>query len=382
MAKAEVVARVLDSNRVTCQVVTQSSKRLTLTGDAADMEPTIEGLAAVELAENRALVLNAWAFAKFTHGMVTLPNQEEQQKAKKLAEGYRDMAEWIAGLVDDLTAAKKSGWCSSCFVQGEHQRTKQSIGRLPAFLCCNCGSPTSPCAGPRCENMAVRTRGGLKVPRYCAEHRHDIPGFEKANRKMESLQDYKEFLKYEKLNLSGVSKVVGFTLAGIALIAPTALIAAPAIGGAIGVLYGGFSGAVATSYGLALLGGGAVAAGGLGMAGGTLVVTALGAALGGVLGGSVMNAYVREDKSFHIELLRGGSGVPVVVCNGFLSEGDKGWGEWKEIVSNRYPGSPVYRVHWGAKELKNLGALVGGGAFGAGTGAAIRKVVEIGRAHV
>ena len=61
---------------------------------------------------------------------------------------------------------------------------------------------------------------------------------------------------------------------------PAALVAAPAIGGAVGSLVGGYSGAVASSYGLALLGGGSIASGGLGMAGGTVVVTALGAALG------------------------------------------------------------------------------------------------------
>jgi hypothetical protein len=44
-----------------------------------------------------------------------------------------------------------------------------------------------------------------------------------------------------------------------------------------------------------------------------------------------MNAYVREDDSFHIELLQGGRGTPVIVCNGFLSESGKGWGEWYDI---------------------------------------------------
>jgi hypothetical protein len=133
-----------------------------------------------------------------------------------------------------------------------------------------------------------------------------------------------------------------------------------------------YSGAAATSYGLALLGGGSLAAGGLGMAGGTIVVSALGGALGGALGASVTNAYVREDKSFYIEMLRGGDGVPVVVCNGFLSETGRGWGEWKGLVTKRYPNSPVYRVHWGAKELKNLGMLASLGAV-KGAGAATLK---------
>jgi hypothetical protein len=124
-------------------------------------------------------------------------------------------------------------------------------------------------------------------------------------------------------------------------------------------MFGGFSGAAATSHGLALLGGGSLAAGGLGVAGGTTVVTAVGAAVGGTLGASVSNAYLREDKSFRIELLRPGKGgVPVIVANGFLTEGDgERWGGWRSIVDARYPDSPVYRVRWGAKELKDFGAL-------------------------
>ena len=31
----------------------------------------------------------------------------------------------------------------------------------------------------------------------------------------------------------------------------------------------------------------------------------------------------------------------MVVCNGFLSEGDAGWGEWRTIVAKRYPDSPL-----------------------------------------
>ncbi len=58
----------------------------------------------------------------------------------------------------------------------------------------------------------------------------------------------------------------------------------------------------------------------------------------------------------------GGDGVPVIACNGFLTEEDRGWGGWRELVTERYPDSPVYRVRWGAKELKDLAILGGGGA--------------------
>ena len=331
-----------------------------LTGVPTDVEPQTVGWAA--LRNNQTLVNNAWAFAKFTYQSVTLRGQEEQKNAAKQAKAYREIVEWIADLADDVELGTEEGWCSSCFKKTKHRKGKRPTGQLPAYLCKYCGSPTLSCAYPPCENMAVRERGPLRVPRYCAEHSHRIPGFEKADRKMDSLVDYRDFLEYEKPNLGRSTKLVGVGITGAALLAPAALLAAPAIGGAIGTLVGGYTGAAASSYGLALLGGGAVAAGGMGMAGGTVVVTAAGGALGGALGASVTNAYVREDKSFHIEMLQGGEGPPVIVCNGFLSESGHGWGEWKELITKRYPHSTVYRVHWGAKELKDLGVLAGYGA--------------------
>lgn len=369
MQKSEVVARVLGGDSIECTITSPRGQRLTLSGKVADDEPEFE---TVGLGNNRALVSNAWAFAKARYAAVNLPDQEQQKNAEKRAKKHQKVVEWIADVADDLTSEKKHGWCSSCFGQHDHSKANRPIGQLPAYVCDGCGSPTLPCV-PGCKNMAVRGQGAIQVPQYCAEHGHEIPGFEKADLKMGALGDYEEFLKFDKPNLNRVTKLAGLGLAGLAFGAPAALLAAPAIGGAFGVLLGGYSGAAATSYGLAWLGGGAIAAGGLGMAGGTLVVTGLGAALGGALGASVTNAYVREDKSFHIEMLQGGTGVPVIVCNGFLSESGKGWGEWKDIITTRYPDSPVYRVHWGAKELKHLGLFGGGGAAGVLAGAALKE---------
>lgn len=360
MSKSEVFFRILDGNRIQCQVVPPEGQRLTLSGSSTDEVPEFEKGG---LGDSRALVTNAWAFAIARYEAVTRPDQEQQKNAQKRAEGHQKVAEWIADLAHDLAIEEKYGWCSACFGEHSHRKSNLPMGHVPAYLCSDCGSPTSPCAaGPVCKNMAVRGQGAIGVQRYCAEHRHEIPGFAKADRKMGELNNYEEFLKYDKRNLARDIRVAGFAGAGIAAATPFAYLAAPAIGGAVGALVGGYTGAAATSYGLALLGGGALAVGGLGMAGGTLVITALGASLGCALGASVMNAYVREDKSFHIEMLQGGPGVPVVVCNGFLSENGKGWGEWHDIITTRYPDSPVYRVHWGAKELKDLGVLGGGGA--------------------
>lgn len=370
-SESTVVARVLNGDRLECQIVTPHEKTLSLTGKLSDIEPQVEGHS--ELQRNRALVNNGWAYAKFTFQKVNLPTLEEQKSAEKHSKAHREIAEWIADLADAITTETTPGWCSACFADAAHHRVTRPVGQLPAYLCGNCGSPSLPCAGPGCKNMAVRGRGAIRVPQYCAEHQHKIPGFAKANDKIDSPTDYMEFLKHEKANLSRTTRLLGLGVVGVAAGLPAALVAAPAIGGAVGVLIGGYSGAAATSYGLALLGGGSLAAGGLGMAGGTLVITALGGALGGALGVSVANAYVREDKSFHIEMLKGGTGVPVVVCNGFLSETGQGWAEWKSLVTTRYPDSPVYRIHWGAKELKDLGILANRAALNVAAPAAIRQ---------
>jgi hypothetical protein len=346
---------------------------MTLTGAIGELEPLIDDDAYADFSGNRALVTNAWAYARFTFDAVNLPNEEEQKAAAKRAEAHRAEAAWIAELADDLiddpASDRRHGWCSACFAPHHHRKVNRPTGQPSAYLCVGCGSPTVPCLGPGCSNMAVRQPGAMKALRYCAEHRHEISGFAKADRGMGALEDYRDFLKYERANLSRTTKLVGVGIAGLALGAPAAAAAAPAIGGAIGVLAGGYSGAVATNVGLAILGGGSIASGGFGMAGGTFVITALGSGLGGAMSASVLNSYVREDKSFHIEKLRDGRGVPVIVCNGFLSESGRGWGEWENIVTTRYPDAPVYRVHWGAKELKDLGLLVGGG-FAAGAGGA------------
>lgn len=208
--------------------------------------------------------------------------------------------------------------------------------------------------------MASRGVGGIRIPKYCAEHRHDIPGFEKASARVDELTKYKELLAFEKRNYATVTRVGGVAaavMAGTAITITTVGAGLPvAVGGAIGS-FQGLSGAAAVSSGLATLGGGSLAAGGLGMAGGTLVVTAGGSALAGGLGASVMSAYVSDDKSFRIEKIRDGDGVAVIVANGFLTEGQSKSRNWRDALASRYPDSPIYEVHWGSKNLKKLGVM-------------------------
>ncbi len=73
----------------------------------------------------------------------------------------------------------------------------------------------------------------------------------------------------------------------------TALVCAPTIGAmasaaGLGVAGGTLSGAAASSAGLAVLGGGSLASGGLGMAGGTAVVTIVGGSAGAAVSGTAV----------------------------------------------------------------------------------------------
>lgn len=394
-----VHAYVAEGSHLRVIVESDQGVTLSLTGEFTDVEPAVEQPSV--LAENPALVSNMWAHAKAWHEANTLsddgalaePDPERQKAAlKELAErrklaskrasAFAKTAQWIADVADDVSPLQpRSGWCSSCFFETNHHKSNRPGGQLPVYVCQGCGAPTLPCVAPRCEHMAVRERGAVRVPQYCAEHRHEIPGFAKSQVPFGPLEDYDQYLAFEKPNLNKTAKLVAVGVVSVTAAAPLALLAAPAIGGAIGSLgvFGGYSGAAATSHGLALLGGGSLVNGGLGMAGGTAVVTAVGAAVGGTLGASVSNAYLQEDKSFRIELLRpGAGGKPVVVANGFLTDNasDK-WGGWRALVDSKYPDSPVYRVHWGAKELKDFGLMTGELMGIAGGGAAVKGAAAL-----
>ncbi|MBF6621258.1 MAG: DUF726 domain-containing protein [Patulibacter sp.] len=356
-----------------CSVVSPRGLWLELAGTLADVEPSAEGDQA--LTENLALRHNAWAYAKHEKLHRKLRAKEKKASHRKQADSHRKTAAIIAALVDLRGSNRRDGWCSACFARTAHTRLVQGFGRVPAYLCDSCGSPTLTCAAPRCAHMATRGSGPIALPRYCAEHRHDIPGFEKSTSSISRLEDYEGLLTFEKSDLSRGSRVTVGVVMGAGAIAMTAGMAAPAIGGAVGS-FAGLSGAAATSYGLAALGGGSLAAGGLGMAGGTMVVTATGGALGSALGFSITSSYVSDDKSFRIEQLRGGDGPPVIVANGFLTESSDTWAGWRPMIERRYPDSPVYRIHWGAKELRAFAALLGWGVGRAGAAAALKQAAS------
>jgi hypothetical protein len=358
---------------------TDQSGDLTVRGSGLeDQEPTVEGNA--ELKGNVALLASTLTYAVNELAYRRSRSPEKRKSHRKAADCNAKEAVAIAVLVGLLDDEQVDGWCSGCFERSTHLHVRGHDRPYRKYLCASCGTPTTTCAVPRCRHLAMVDPRALLTLCYCAQHTHAIAGFEKATARLSDLTEVKEWLDFESRNAARVTKVGGGVLAGATVLAPMAFLAAPAVGAALGgsFLGGGLTGAAATSHGLAMLGGGAVAAGGFGMAGGTVAVTVVGTALGGRLGAGLVTAYTGSDDSFRIERLRPGTGSPVLVASGFLTKGDEGWASWQPILDARFPNSPVYRVHWGAKELKDLAALIGSGSAKVGARAALAAAAKKG----
>lgn len=355
MASAAVSFKPVSHDGMICEVRSPHGRLLRLTGTLSSIEPEAEGDDA--MLGNPALTHNAWAYAKHEKQYRRFKSEEKRASHRKQADAHAKTAEKIAELVDFAGQTTRNGWCSACYTRSDHRKVNLGRTAVPAYLCVMCGSPTLRCAAPQCGGMATRGFGSVRVPRFCAEHRHEIPSFDRASDKVDSLDDYEQLRAFDKRNLSRGSRLALTGVLAAGVVGSGGLMAAPAIGGAAGTLVGGYTGAAASSYGLALLGGGSLAAGGMGMVGGTYVVAAAGAALGSALGASVTNAYVSEDKSFKIEKFRDGTGTPVIIARGFMTEVDQNWRHAVESVERRYPDSAIYRLHWGSKELSALIAL-------------------------
>lgn len=336
-----------------------------------DSKAEIEG--SRSLADNRALVTLATEYAANELAYRRLRSPEKRQSHRAAADREARDGVAIAEMISRLGPTTVSGWCSGCFARTDHQIVRGHQRPKRKFLCQRCGTPTTQCAAPACRHLAIVNPRAMHTLRYCAAHRHEIPSFEKLDQRLTTLDGAEQWLKFEVRNATRMTKVAGGMIGTAAVVAPMAFLAAPVVGAALGssALGGGLTGAAATGHGLAILGGGSVASGGLGMTGGAYVVTAAGSALGGALGATTVAAYASSDKSFRIELVRPGAGTPVIFAQGFLTEGQAGWECWRPLVEARFPEGPVYQVHWGAKELEDLGLLVSSRV----TKAAVRKML-------
>lgn len=157
-----------------------------------------------------------------------------------------------------------------------------------------------------------------------------------------------------KFDWKGKTIKFGLGVLGAALAVPLAAVAAPAVGGAIGVSAFGLSGAAASSSGLAFLGGGSIASGGFGMAGGTMLIQAALATLTGRQVHTAAGAYTDGLKDFEVRTIKAGrSEAAILFINGFLTEGNNNQSKWQNMLQ-QFDDSSVSEVCWDSKNRKKL----------------------------
>jgi len=283
---------------------------------------------------------------------------EIKDKINSVSEAINDKIEEVSDEYIDSDLETIESYCSWCFEK--HTATlkeKNSLSRN-IYICDGCSKEIIKCRA--CENKAKYSsednkETGIWSSNFCAVHEGVIAKFETLNLSLDTIDQYKIILERDERNYKKIGTTAAYTIGGAAVIAPLALAAAPAIGGAVGTSLLGYSGAAATNAGLATLGGGALAAGGAGMAGGVAVVTAAGSALGGRYGAVISNSYFGDINGFDIVEIQDGDEPAVICIDGFLTEDDENAGDvWVASLSKHYPNHKVYHVKWESKRLKDL----------------------------
>ena len=255
-------------------------------------------------------------------------------------------------------------YCSWCLQKVNPVLLEKTILTRDLYKCPECEREIVKCRV--CENYArwdsyevVQEEKVIKHSdhdQYCAEHKHIVANFETLEADLENPSEYLKIYEKTKKNYAKISKIALIAIGGGVILGPLAYFAAPSIGGAIGA-YLGYSGAVATNVGLASLGGGAIAAGGFGMAGGTIVLTAIGSSVGGALGAYVGSSYFGAVDDFEVKEIRKGKNPAIITVNGFLSQRTEGINNWEDSINELYPNNAWYHVNWEAKRLYDIGKL-------------------------
>lgn len=300
--------------------------------------------------------------------------KRRERRVKKLrnqAEGSAKLAISLVELMDTLGDRTEQGWCSLCFTYSRHRKSASKS----LYVCKTCGSATTQCRVPKCENFAARDLGSRPSLQFCGEHLHQVPDFGRLEYRIDDLTEWRELRKFKVANVARVVKLSATAVSTMALGATGGLVAAPLVGSAVGTTFLGLSGAAAQNAGLAALGFGSLASGGMGMAGGSMVVAAAGGLLSSAFGVNALNSYIGEDSSFDIKCVRKGSGTPVLIARGFTTEKKTDWRTELQAVEKAYPDSSIYLVSWGSKEIHELAGYLSPGV-GLASGAMLKSVVK------
>jgi len=191
----------------------------------------------------------------------------------KVIDSVEEISEQISDKFLDSNLGESESYCSWCFEKQKCTiKEKNNITRN-VYICNGCGKEVVKCRF--CNNKAKYSESikedkegkkekentGFWSNNLCAVHEGVIAKFETLNWPLNSILEYRDILERDETNWKKIGTTTAVTMAGVAVIAPLAFVAAPAVEGAVGASFLELSGAAATNAGLATLGGGSLAAG-------------------------------------------------------------------------------------------------------------------------
>lgn len=218
----------------------------------------------------------------------------------------------------------------------------------------------------------------------CAEHDGTITSFPSLSVKLADIHLYPNLFTRNSINVLKAAKYAGYGAAGV--LAAAGLVttgggAAP-IAAALGKL--GLLGAAGTGTAIATLSGAALtnaslAAIGGSVATGTLVITAVGASLGGIQGGVIANRYHADDPSFAIHVVNNtDSPHRTIFINGFTEQKNETFEEWKSQQLTFDTHQRLYGVVWSSKSRLELGQSFAQGVTSKYAIAALKEIGKVG----
>jgi len=255
-------------------------------------------------------------------------------------------------------------YCSNCFEQSHFVLEESKILGSNRFTCEKCHAVSVKCSIPGCDAMAVagdQTIAGF----YCAEHNGGIRNFKTVNMQMRSLTNYKPLMKNRKWNMKKIVMGAGVGAVSATIIALSGGSAAPFVAAKLGSL--GLLGAAGTGTAISSLTGAALTSASLAaiggtVAGGTAVISAVGAAYGAYKGGAISQGYFGDIRQFGIKKIQSGddSKPNIIVINGFMASLKENRKEWRSFTAHSYPDHNVFEVEWESKNLINCTELITG----------------------
>ena len=269
-------------------------------------------------------------------------------------------------------------YCSWCYNKTVHRLVERNYLTRNDYQCTSCKNYTVQCR--YCQNMCKHKPGDADADGYlsklkegwasecCAEHDGEIANFENLNMRLDDIEDFAQVFERNKWNLAKAGLISGTVLGSALVFAPLSFLAAPALAASLGSA--GLLGAAGTGTAISTLHGAALTSaslaavgGGYGVAGGMVLVTAAGAALGARKGAVIANNYFGAVKDFDIWTVREGKGPSIIFINGFLSQSEpRKDREWSKAVKQDFSNHAWYQTNWESKNLFKLGSLISEGA--------------------